>query len=180
MLQLDLIRKCQANNRKAQLHLYRKYCGGMFIVASRYLINEDDAEDAVQEAFIKAFQNLEQFSGEVTFGAWLKRIVINQCLDVLKSRNQDFVEIEENNLSEEPNWDWKVDENCTVGQVKDAINNLPDKYRFVTMMYLLEGYDHGEISEVLQITESACRTRLMRGKGYLQKVLKEKKYVTGY
>ena len=82
-----LIELCKQNNRQAQLTLYDKYCKGMFAVACRYLSQSDAAEDAMQDSFIKAFQKLSQYNGEVTFGSWLKRIVINTCLDELKAKS---------------------------------------------------------------------------------------------
>ncbi len=92
MSDLLLVEQCKEHNRKAQMALYKQYCDGMFIVAHRYLRDTAAAEDAMQEAFIKAFQKLGQFKGDVTFGAWLKRIVINTCLDSIKMkevRNRD-------------------------------------------------------------------------------------------
>lgn len=90
MLHIDLVERCKANDRKAQLKLYKQYCDGMFGVAMGFLKNSGDAEDVVQESFIKAFQKMEQFRGEVTFGAWLKRIVINKSLDFLKAKKKDM------------------------------------------------------------------------------------------
>ena len=84
-----LVEQCKANNPKAQMQLYRQYCDGMFIVAQRYLKDTAKAEDAMQEAFIKAFRKLNQFKGDVTFGAWLKRIVINTCLDSIKANKAE-------------------------------------------------------------------------------------------
>lgn len=77
MLTIDVIEACKSNDRKAQVTLYRNYCDGMYAVASRFLKNAMEAEDAVQDAFIKVFSKLHQYKGDVTFGAWLKRIVIN-------------------------------------------------------------------------------------------------------
>src|SRR5690606_23847655 len=85
MFQMDILEKCKANDPKAQMHLYRQYCEGMFCVAMRFLKNPDDAEDVLQESFLKAFQKMDQYKGDVTFGAWLKRIVINKSIDFLKS-----------------------------------------------------------------------------------------------
>ena len=94
-LTIDIIEKCKQNNRKAQLQLYNQYCDGMFIVAKRFVKDTFEAEDIVQEAFIKAFAKLHQYKAEVTFGAWLKRIVINKCIDLLKSKKQQMLELED-------------------------------------------------------------------------------------
>jgi RNA polymerase sigma factor (sigma-70 family) len=179
MFHTDLIDQCKANNRQAQLKLYRLYCNGMFCVAMRFLKNQDDAEDVLQEAFIKAFQKIDQFSGEVTFGAWLKRIVINKCIDFIKSKKLHFVELNENTLRISDEEDWSVDDGISTEEVKAAIVRLPDRYRYVVQMYLIEGLDHKEISGILDLTPTNCRTRLMRGRGQLKELLKNKNYVTG-
>lgn len=176
MFQIDLVEKCKNNDRKAQMQLYGQYCDAMFCVAMRFLKNTDDARDITQEAFIKAFQKLDQFKAEVTFGAWLKRIVINKCIDFLKSRNEYHLMLDENILNIVDEDDWKVESSVSVGQVKCAIEELPEKYRYVVMLYLIEGYDHGEISEILNITQTASRTQLLRGKTQLKELLKSSRY----
>lgn len=174
MLQSDIIEKCRQNNRIAQLQLYNQYCDGMFAVAMRFVNNTMEAEDVVQEAFIKAFTKLHQYKAEVTFGAWLKRIVINKSIDLLKSRKQHMLELDEVHLkvvdSSYEN-EWLVDETITLEEVKEAIDKLPEKYKFVVMLYLVEGYDHQEIAEILNITEVASRTQLSRGKAQLKERL---------
>ncbi len=179
MLQIDLVEKCKANDRKAQMKLYRQYCDGMFGVAMGFLKNTDDAEDVVQESFIKAFQKIGQYRGEVTFGAWLKKIVVNKCLDFLKSRKERHLELKEGYMKVVEDDDWSVADEVTVEQVKLRMEELPDKYRHVVRLFLVEGYDHSEISQIMDISETACRTRLLRGKGYLKELLKNKSYVTG-
>ncbi|WP_372944781.1 RNA polymerase sigma factor [Muriicola sp.] len=175
----DLVERCKANDRSAQMALYRQYCDGMFCVAMRFVRERDDAEDLVQEAFIKAFRKIQQFRGEVTFGAWLKRIVVNKCLDFLKSKRERLISIEEHELqlAEEP--DWTVEREVSVDGVLEAMERLPEKYREVLQLYLLEGYDHKEIAEILHMTPVASRTRLMRGKEYLRTYLNEQKHETG-
>ena len=103
----------------------------MFIVASRFLKNSAEAEDAMQEAFVKAFTKLHQYSGEVTFGAWLKKIVINKCLDHLKAKKLEFVAMNEQLLSkvEDDSNDWQVDDEIGVEDVKTEIQELPEKYK---------------------------------------------------
>ena len=179
MFQIDVVEQCKANDRKAQIQLYKQYCEGMFCVAMRYVQNSDDAEDVIQESFIKAFQKIHQFKGEVTFGAWLKRIVINKSIDFLKARKQRLVALDENYLHLAEDDDWTVENDITIDQVKLAIDQLPEKYKYVVMMFLIEGFDHREISQVLKLTETTSRTRLLRGKNYLKELLKEKAYGTG-
>lgn len=163
------------------MQLYNQYCNGMYIVAKRFVKDDMDAEDVLQEAFIKAFSKLYQFKNDVTFGAWLKRIVINKSIDFLKSKKQRLIDLEEAHLKVVDTTDddkWLVEDTITIDEIKEAINKLPDKYKYVVMLYLIEGYDHQEISEILDITEVTSRTQLFRGKSKLQELLEPKKYGT--
>lgn len=182
MLTHQLIQDCRANNRRAQLKLYNKYCEGMFIVAHRFLRDSFDAEDAMQEAFVKAFLKLHQFEGEVTFGAWLKRIVINKCIDKLKSKKMELVALNEQILEvvEDDNSSWQIEDEIGIDTVVKTIEKLPEKYKYPLMLFLIEGYDHQEISEILNITGVASRTLVHRGKKKLQEELKLIKDGTGY
>lgn len=162
----------------AQMKLYKQYCDGMFCVAMRFLKNSDDAEDVLQESFIKAFQRIHQFKGEVTFGAWLKRIVVNGSIDFLKSKHQKTIELDEGYMHIADDENWEVDETVSINEVKNRIEELPEKYKYVVQLFLVEGYDHKEISEILAISETASRTRLLRGKKHLKEVLSELKYGT--
>lgn len=173
-IQVDIIEQCRRNDRNAQLQLYNQYCDGMYTVAMRFVKDSMEAEDIVQEAFIKAFSKINQFSAEVSFGAWLKRIVINKSIDCLKSRKQQLQELEEVHLKVVDiayENEWSIDDTITLDEVKAAIGTLPDKYRYVVMLYLVEGYDHKEISEILNISEIASRTQLSRGKSKLKTLL---------
>ena len=181
MFQPDIIEKCKQNNRVAQLQLYNQYCDGMFAVAMHFVKDAMEAEDIVQEAFIKAFTKLHQYKAEVTFGAWLKRIVVNKSIDFLKSKKQHMLELDEVHLKVvDPSYEdeWLVDDIITLEDVKEAIDKLPDKYQYVVMLYLIEGYDHQEIAEILNITEVASRTQLSRGKAQLKELLTLKNHGT--
>ncbi|WP_083644769.1 sigma-70 family RNA polymerase sigma factor [Christiangramia flava] len=163
------------------MRLYNKYCDGMYYVALRFMKDTMEAEDAMQEAFIKAFDKLHQFNGEVSFGAWLKRIVINKCLDRLKARKMELVAINEQVLGTvEDQEDWQVEDGIGIEEVKKEIENLPEKYKYPLMLYLIEGYDHEEISEILDISQVASRTLVHRGKKKLQDELKTLRNGTGY
>jgi RNA polymerase sigma-70 factor (ECF subfamily) len=177
-----LVEQCRTQNAKAQMALYKQYCDGMFIVASRYFKNSAEAEDAMQESFIKAFKKIEQFSGDVSFGAWLKRIVINTCLDALKKKKAHFEEINDDvmRLEDDEDAGWDVDDGATMEEILSAIEKLSTNYKAVVKLFLLEGYDHQEIAQVLDITESASRTNLHRGKIQLKEQLKHLQYGTGY
>lgn len=181
MFQTDIIEKCKQNNRIAQLQLYNQYCDGMFAVAMRFVKDSMEAEDIVQEAFIKAFTKLHQYKAEVTFGAWLKRIVVNKSIDLLKSKKQHMLELDEVHLKVVDSSyedEWLVDDIITLEDVREAIDKLPEKYQYVVMLYLIEGYDHQEIAEILNITEVASRTQLSRGKAQLKELLTLKNHGT--
>jgi len=181
LIQHKLIDACKQNSRRAQLQLYNKYCDGMYYVALRFMRDTMEAEDAMQEAFIKAFSKLHQFNGEVTFGAWLKRIVINKCLDKLKAKKLELIAINEQTLGTvEDEENWQIEDGVSIEVVKRKMENLPEKYKYPLMLYLVEGYDHEEISEILNITQVASRTLVHRGKKKLQDELKTLSNGTGY
>lgn len=172
---LGILKKCKQGDQKAQMKLYDLYADAMYIIACRYILNREDAKDVMQEAFLKAFMRLEQYKGEVTFGAWLKRIVINQCLDVLKKRSLFYEEIDDKSLviiDDEASWDITVE--VSKQEIIQAIESLSNPYKYVVQLYLLEGYDHQEISEIIEIPIQTSRTHLMRGKEKLKKKLQSR------
>ncbi len=173
-----LIDQCKEHNQKAQLALYKKYADGMFSVAHAYLRDEESAKDAVQEGFIKAFKSLEQYRGEVSFGAWLKKIVINQCLDTLKKHSFERLDEEIAILEVEEEEPWSIPTSCDSKQIITAIDRLKEPYLSVLRLFLLEGYDHHEISEILGITHTASRTYLHRAKQKVKNALEQQSYGT--
>lgn len=179
-LNQKLINDCKNNNAKAQMQLYKGYCKAMFLVAKRYVKDQFLAEDIMQEAFIKAFKNIHNYKGEVAFGAWLKKIVINQSIDELKKRKLLVSPINEEVLQVVYDGNWEVEEDVTAKMVLEAIQQQKEKYRLVLTLYLMEGYDHKEISQILTITEVASRTNLMRGKKLVKEYLKITNYVERY
>ena len=152
----------------------------MFLVARRYMKDDMRAEDVMQDAFIKAFRKIDSYKGEVAFGAWLKRIVINQSIDELKKKRLELVSILQGTHEVLDDNDWEVEDSTTMQQILDCIKELKEKYRIVLSLYLLEGYDHQEISQILGITEVTSRTHLLRGKKQLQENLKHMHYAEGY
>jgi len=131
--------------------------------------NAVEAEDVMQEAFLKAFTKIDTYEGIVSFGAWLKKIVINRSLDQLKKRKVKFEELNDKIPDEEP---VKIEiSEIQMEQLKKAIQQLPDGYRVVLSLYLLEGYDHEEIAQILGITNGSSRSQFLRAKLKLREML---------
>lgn len=167
-----LIEKCRQNDRLAQMKIYDLYCKAMFHTAFNFVRDDYLAQDVMQEAFIKAFKSIESYTGEASFGAWLKRIVINQSLDQIKKRNLETIPLKEQVIRiAEEEADWEVDARISVKAIYRCIEKLPAKCRNVLKLYLLEGYDHQEVSEILKISEVASRSQLHRGKTMLKELL---------
>lgn len=173
MNEKELAEACCRNNRQAQREVYRRYAKAMLNTATRIMGNREEGEDALQEAFLTAFRKMDSFRGDSTLGAWLKRIVVNTSLNMLKgSRSADF---EESFDEYEDTTAFKEDTvKLEVARVKEAIEKLPDGYRSVLTLYLLEGYDHIEIGEVLGISASTSKSQYMRAKKKLQHILNTK------
>ncbi|GAB1309601.1 hypothetical protein KH5_22840 [Urechidicola sp. KH5] len=165
-----LLQKCERGEQSAQLEIYKRYYRAMYNTALRILNNSFDAEDMMQESFLIAFTKLSTFKGEVTFGSWLKRIVINKCLTQLK-KNKRFEEVKlevvaSNNTEENQNYS-----NVATEVVLKKISELKDNYRVALTLHLIEGYDHEEISEIMQISNQNSRTTISRAKEKLRKIV---------
>lgn len=182
MTNSDLVERCLKNDRKAQLELYKNYCDAMFAIAMRYVGQSDEAEDIVQEAFIKMFQKLGDYKREVAIGAWLRKIVVNLAIDKLRNKKDIFVDIEENQFTTliDSDADWYVEEDVTPQLIRSAIEKLPETIKYVVQLYLIEGYDHQEISEILKISEVNSRTLLMRGRNKIKEQIKNSIHGTRY
>jgi RNA polymerase sigma factor (sigma-70 family) len=168
---LPLVEACRRGERKAQYEIYRLYSKSMYNVAVRIVNNVGEAEDVLQDAFLDAFQKIHDFRHTSTFGAWLKQIVVNRALNQLRNRKVQWVDIEEGYaICEEESYD-EDRVNYDVQRVQHAIQQLPDGFRTVICLYLLEGYDHEEIAEVLGIAESTSRTQYIRAKKRLLEIL---------
>ncbi len=172
----DLIVKSVKGSRKAQYKLYELYSAAMFNICYRMMNTREEAEDLLQEAFSEAFLKLHSFRFESTFGAWLKRIVVNKCINELKRRKTELEfcddigkfggkEIDDSDLP-----------TLSVNMIKTAMNDLPKGSRLIFQPYLLEGYDHREISQILGVSESNSKSQYMRAKRRIKELLKDKIY----
>jgi RNA polymerase sigma factor (sigma-70 family) len=170
----DLIERCKQGDTLSFKKLYELYSKAMFNTSFRILNSVVEAEDVLQEAFMDAYRHIQRFENRSSFGAWLKQIVVNKSINVLRKKKMDLVDIEKTALTEMPE-DSGIDEReiqMRVLEVRKAIQQLPDGYRTVLSLYLLEGYDHEEIAQILNVAESTTRTQYIRAKQKLLMILK--------
>jgi RNA polymerase sigma-70 factor (ECF subfamily) len=148
----------------------------MYNVAMRILANEDEAADVLQESFLDAFLRIADFRNESTFGWWIKQIIVNKSISYLRKRRVELVSLDDEKVESLADDDAYNDDEIhyRVEQVKKAILLLPDNYRIVLSLFLLEGYDHEEIAHILKISENSSRTQLLRAKRKLIQILKDK------
>ncbi len=168
----DLLDRCLKNDQKAQFGIYRLYYKSMYNSCLRIISVPEEAEDIMQESFLTAFRNLYTYAGDVSFGAWLKKIVINRSLDTLRKRKVIFEEIHAELPVMEEQEQHETD-TITAEEVKSAINSLSDGYRTILSLILLEGYDHEEVSEILGIKNVTSRTQFSRARQRLREILTE-------
>jgi RNA polymerase sigma factor (sigma-70 family) len=167
----QLIHACLQNDRNAQRKLYQAYAGRMLVVCSRYAQSTAEAEDILQEAFIKIFQNLDKFRSESTLGAWIKRIVVNTAINQIRLQ-QHF-----QNMSDVQNYDNELIDNqggiegIHFQELISMIQKLPKGCQAVFNLFAVEGYKHTEIAEMLNITEGTSKSQYARARGILQSQL---------
>lgn len=167
----ELVEKCRQGDRQAQFSLYKHYNRAMYNVCLRMVGQEQDAEDVLQLSFVQVFRKIDSFRYESSIGAWIKRIVVNNCINHLKRRQIHFEE-----------WDAKLDpvdetsdpplpNGLSVGLVKRALEELSEGYRAVFSLYALEGYDHQEIAQILGVTEATSKSQYCRARKRLKEIL---------
>ena len=166
----DLVERCKEGRRDAQFELYRLYSRAMYNTCLRMLNNPHDAEDILQSVFVEVFSKLESFRNESTIGAWIKRITVNKCINFLKSRRLAFQELNAMNDRVEDQTP-EPDVSYTVEKINRAVAGLPEGYRVVFSLYAIEGYDHEEISQILNISEATSKSQYSRAKAKLRDIL---------
>lgn len=172
----DIVEACKQKNRQAQFELYRLYSKAMHNICLRMLNNELDAEDLLQNSFIDVFSKIDTFRYQSSIGAWIKRIVVNNCINFLKKRKLKFEELNDR-FSERTSNDEKEDgQRLSIGAINNAMTKLPDGYRVVFTLYMFEGYDHKEIAEILNVSEATSKSQYSRAKKKL-KILLQSEYL---
>ena len=172
----ELLEKCLHGDERAQMVIYNKYSKAMYNTALRIVKDSAEAEDIMQECFLKAFEKLKTFQGTSTFGAWLKKIVVNYSISVY-NKNTRYQEVSYNDQfkhsAEEDSGIAATEEqeNSKVKMILKAMDGLKENYRMILNLHLIEGYDYDEICEILNISNANCRTTISRAKESLRKKL---------
>ncbi len=174
-----LVERCRLHDRQAQAEIYRRYAKAMFNAALRITGDYAEAEDVLQESFLSAFRELSGYKGDSAFGAWLKRIVVNKSINCLRQRRLSLVPLGEQHHDEPgdepgPSVEDEADTRYRADVLRRCIQNLPDGYRVVLTLYLLEGYDHLEIAGILGISESTSKSQYSRARVRLRELAAER------
>ena len=164
-LHQDLIDGCRRCDQKAQFQIYKLYYKAMYNTSLRIVNDTMEAEDIMQEAFLSAFEKINSYSGKVSFGSWLKKIVTNRSLDYLSKKNIVFYrDIESFHDMEDATSFQNEEPDTRIGSIMERIRLLPEKYRNILSLYLFEGYDHEEIGQILSIPSSTSRSTYSRAR----------------
>lgn len=170
----ELLEACKRGDSMAQMEIYRLYYKPMYHASLRIVGDTMEAEDIMQESFLVAFRNIGSIDLNVSFGGWLKRIVVNRSLDALRKHKpmlelvadySDDISAESYTMAEDGSVEDKVE------KVRRALERLPEKYRVILSLSLFEGYDHEEIGQILGVTASTSRAQLSRGKQKLLQLM---------
>ncbi len=166
----QLIAKATAGNRAAQQRLYELHSPRMLSVCRQYLQHREQAEEAMCNGFLKVFKNLNSFRGEGSFEGWIRRIMVRESISYLRSKSRlQFVDLE--NVTATEVYD-AADSNLGAEEIQRLIDGLPDGYRTVFVLYAVEGYKHGEIADLLKISDSTSKSQLFKARKMLQQQLK--------
>jgi len=167
MTEADLINNCKKQHAASQKLLYNKYAGKMLSVCMRYINDKSEAEDILQEGFIKIFTHISYFRGEGSFEGWMRRIFVNTALSALRVKQIKFSDSIDNHYNQsqvEPS----VFDKIGSQEIFEMIRTLPNGYRVVFNLFAIEGYSHKEIAEMLNITESTSRTQFLKARNALK------------
>lgn len=171
-----LIEDCKRGVDQARFKIYELYSKAMFNVCYRMMNNREDAEDLLQEVFLQAFTKLDSFRFESSFGTWLKTITVRLCINAIHKRKVELVYCEE--IDDQSPQEEADNLEFTAANILKAMDELPEGGRIVFSLYLLEGYDHGEIAQILGITVSTSKTQYMRAKRRVQEILRNQQMRT--
>ena len=165
----DLIAGCIAGDRKMQEELYNRFAPKMYAVCLRYANNSEDAQDLLQEGFIKVYKNLHRFRAEGSFEGWIRRVFINSSIEHYRRKSAKLATVSDKEESTIEDNDISALDNLAEKDIINLIQDLSPGYRTVFNLYVVEGYSHKEIGELLNISEGTSKSQLARAKAILQK-----------
>ena len=163
-----LIQRCADNDRQAQEEIYRLYAGKLFTLCLKYSRNKTEAEDNLQDGFIQIFNKINQFKHKGSFEGWMKRIVINTALQKYRDKNVLNLVYNDYQIKEEVNVEVD-DDKISLDYLLNLIQELPNQYRLVFNLYVLDGYSHKEVAKALNISEGTSKSNLSRARTILKK-----------
>ncbi len=165
----DLIKGCIAGDRRMQEELYRRFASKMYAVCLRYANNADDAQDLLQEGFIKVYRNLHRFRAEGSFEGWIRRVFVNTSIEHFRKKSTKMSMVTDKEESNIEDADITALQRLAEKDIINIIQELSPGYRTVFNLYVVEGYSHKEIGDLLGISEGTSKSQLARAKGVLQK-----------
>jgi RNA polymerase sigma factor (sigma-70 family) len=169
------IKKAVAGDQKAFKHIYELHSGKMYSLCKRYGGSNEDADDLFQEGYMKVFSSLKAYKGLGSFEGWVRRIFVNTCLDYLKAKpNFQIISEVEIPPDQHPTITGEQELKLTNDELLKTIQDLPSGYRLIINLFLIEGYSHKEIGDMLQITEGTSKSQLYKAKTKLQEVILKK------
>ena len=170
----NFIERCLDNNSKAQGELYKHFAPKMFGICLRYAKNQMEAEDVLQEGFIKVFRYLKDYRSEGSLEGWIRRTMVNTAINFYKKKTKHQKEISLDQTEPISNEEESAIDKLSAKELLDMIRELPDGYRMVFNLNVIEGYTHKEIGVMLNISENTSKSQLLRARGVLQEKLKNK------
>lgn len=173
----QIIKGCQQKEAKAQRALFEKYASTMLGICIRYMKAQQEAEDVLQDGFIKVFEKFDKYSSEGSLEGWIKRIMINTALDQLRKNKKTDHHLDVDEVSYLLPKDSMIVEQLSADNLLKILSTIPEGYRVVFNLYAIEGYSHKEIAEQLGITENTSKSQYSRAKAHLRKLLIEYKIV---
>lgn len=168
-----LVKECAKGNPKAQRALFDKFAPKMLSVCNRYIGKSDEAEDVLQDAFVKIFQKVVEFKMEGSLEGWIRRIVVNTALDAIRKNKKTLGDVSVDDVSYKISYTDDNFDDMDVKHLLKIINNLPDGYRVVFNMFAIEGYSHKEIADTLGVTENTSKSQYSRARAYLRNELEK-------
>jgi RNA polymerase sigma-70 factor (ECF subfamily) len=166
-----LIEQCRKGDSRSQYRLYKLYAKAMYNIAMRMLANKMDAEDVMQEAFVNAFRKIDDYRQDASFGAWLKKIVINHCINFMQRKRSFFESLDESNVDAKDDTGETENYAFPPELIHESLKLLPEGSRVILNLHLFEGYKHREIAQMLEISESTSKTQYQRAKILLKERL---------